>query len=519
MKTIFRHLFAAAAVIGCCSIASAEIPLDWYAPLDGLKGAELKTAVHELMTTNVKMLSYGGTGSTASSIKIGTWWGFYVTDRLEDNSVRDRYSARTFYFGDRSYAVSGMNIEHSFPKSWWGGAENNAYKDLFNLMPCESSINSSKSNFPMGNVDNVSTSNDVTKIGWRSGESGSQNKYWEPADNWKGDFARGYMYMATAYQDFSWTGAQATRILQDGAYPTLQPWAYNLYLQWADGDPVDEIETVRNNSVEQMQGNRNPFVDFVNLDEYIWGDSVDVAFHPLTSVKSQSFYGGRMIGRDAADYAVIFENSFLGDKAGCTTTAAPGSSSAVTVWYNNESYGWKASGSKGSSANLTRYDTDVTLWLPEQDLTGYAAAVMDFEHAAKFVDGPSSALSVVAQAVGSDNTEVLTVRQWPLGVNWDFVSGGPVDLSAFCGKKVKVGFRYTSTTSEAGTWELKNVKISGYKGDPSGIESVGADIDDAAGNLPEEYYTIDGRRLPSRDAAHGFVIIRRGHTATKVFIP
>lgn len=122
MKTIFRHLFAAAAVIGCCSIASAEIPLDWYAPLDGLKGAELKTAVHELMTTNVKMLSYGGTGSTASSIKIGTWWGFYVTDRLEDNSVRDRYSARTFYFGDRSYAVSGMNIEHSFPKSWWGGA-------------------------------------------------------------------------------------------------------------------------------------------------------------------------------------------------------------------------------------------------------------------------------------------------------------------------------------------------------------------------------------------------------------
>lgn len=518
MKSNLRHFITAAAAIGCASAATAEIPLDYYASLDGLKGAELKTAIHELMTTNVKMLTYGGTGSTASSMKIGTWWGFYVTDRLADNSVRDRYSAEEFFFGERSYAVDGMNIEHSFPKSWWGGQENNAYKDLYNLMPCEAKINNSKSNFPMGPVDRVSTTNGVTKIGWRSGESATNDKYWEPADNWKGDFARGYMYMATAYQNFSWSGAQAVRILQDGAYPTLQPWAYELYLQWSDADPVDDIETVRNNNVEQMQGNRNPFVDFPNLDEYVWGDSVDVAFHPLTTVKSQGFYGGKMIGRDAADYAVIFENTFLGDKGGCTTTAAPGSSSAVTVWSNNSSYGWKASGSKGPSSNLTLYDTDVTLWLPEIDLTGYNAAVMDFQHAAKFIEMPTTALSVVAQVGNPDNPETLTVRQWPLGVNWDFVSGGPVDLSAFCGKPAKIGFRYTSNTAEAGTWEIKNLKIGGYKGDASGIESVGAEYD-ADSDLPEEYFTIDGRRIPSREGYRGILIIRRGATATKVFIP
>ena len=45
---------------------------------------------------------------------------------------------------------AGMNIEHSFPKSWWGKTEVQAYKDLYNLMPCKSKINSTKSNYPSG---------------------------------------------------------------------------------------------------------------------------------------------------------------------------------------------------------------------------------------------------------------------------------------------------------------------------------------------------------------------------------
>ena len=80
-----------------------------------------------------------------------------------------------------------MNIEHSFPKSWWGKTENQAYKDLYNLMPCESKINSSKSNYPMGEVVSGDTGNGWTKVG--NGNDGK--KYWEPADEWKGDFARG----------------------------------------------------------------------------------------------------------------------------------------------------------------------------------------------------------------------------------------------------------------------------------------------------------------------------------------
>lgn len=522
---MIKSILALGALLLAGASASAQIPLDYYSGLYGLTGRDLKQALHELTSSGVSMLTYGGTGSTASSIKIGTWWGFYVTDRTPDGKVRDRYSDRQFSFGERSYAVDGMNIEHSFPKSWWGGAENNAYKDLFNLMPSEKSINQSKSNYPMGPVDRVGTTNGVTKIGWQTGDSGT-DKYWEPADKWKGDFARGYLYMATAYQNLAWSGDQSVRILEKNAYPTLQQWAYSLYLDWAEADPVDDIETVRNNDVEKFQGNRNPFVDFPNLAHYVWGDSVGVPFNPLTSVKSQSFTGGKSAGYAKSDFKEIYANSFLGDEGGCKFTYADGSASGIRVWYNDAKYGWKGSGSRGSSSNLTCYNTNSTLWLPQIDLTNYKTALLEFDHAVNFCSSPAAALSLVCEEVDGANSSAprsgaqmgLEPRVWPLGVNWNFLSGGPIDLTALCGKTVKIGFNYTSNTSEAATWELKNLKIKGIPGQ-SGVEFIEQDMLDPEDSMPEEYYTIDGRRIPSLDGVRGLVIVRRGSHASKIYIP
>ena len=265
------------AAIAVVQAAMAQIPEGYYASLNGKKGAALKTAVHEIIK-NAKVLDYGsGAGHT--------WGGFYSTDRTDNNVVIDRYSNDTRYFGSKGSSVDGMNIEHSFPKSWWGGSENQAYKDLYNLMPCEKNINSSKSNYPMGEVTDVKTNNGCTKIG--KGNNGYQ--LWEPADKWKGDFARGYMYMATAYQDLTWKGGQDANILQQGNYPTLKPWAYTLYIKWAKADKPDEIEIKRNDAVAKIQGNRNPFVDFPNLMEYIWGDGIDYAFDISKTVKSTDY--------------------------------------------------------------------------------------------------------------------------------------------------------------------------------------------------------------------------------------
>lgn len=102
---------------------------------DGKHGAELKTALYEIISS-MHTLGYGS-GEDA------TWEGFSRTDRKEDGSVWDRYSDEIRYF-DGFNAVGGMHIEHSFPKSWWGAYENNAYRDLHHLFPADGSGHSAK---------------------------------------------------------------------------------------------------------------------------------------------------------------------------------------------------------------------------------------------------------------------------------------------------------------------------------------------------------------------------------------
>lgn len=264
--------------------AMADVPLSYYASANGQKKEKLKAALHRTIQAQ-RVLSYGsGEGST--------WSGFYQTDRLPDGEVRDRYSNDHRYFASgastqKASAVSGMNIEHSFPKSWWGGTTNNAYKDLFNLMPCESTINSAKSNYAMGIVTQVAKENGCTKVGKGTTRGGTTKNLWEPADRWKGDFARAYMYMATTYSDFTWT-SNGLDMLEQNEWPTLQQWAYTLLVKWNREDPVDAIEVARNEAVYKIQGNRNPFVDFPNLAEYVWGDSTARAFDVNTTLKSSN---------------------------------------------------------------------------------------------------------------------------------------------------------------------------------------------------------------------------------------
>ena len=251
--------------------------------LSGLKKEELKTAVYALSQPQ-SVLNYGS-GTAA------TWWGFWYTDRVSTitNECFNRYSDKQFYFSSHdSKAIDGMNIEHSFPKSWWGGSTYvDAYKDLFNLYPSDSEANSSKSNYPMATVTDILASNgdNYDKVGTAT-INGETIYVWEPGDLFKGEFARGYFYMVTTYQDYTWQGTQGLQELENNTWPTLQQWAYTLYLQWVQTDPVDYIEIARNEAVYAIQGNRNLFIDFPFLAEYIWGDSIDVPFDPYTSVST-----------------------------------------------------------------------------------------------------------------------------------------------------------------------------------------------------------------------------------------
>ena len=52
----------------------------------------------------------------------------------------------------------------------------------------------------------------------------------------------------------------------------------------------------------------------------------------------------------------------------------------------------------------------------------------------------------------------LNLDQWPAGNNWTFITS-TADLNSFVGRRVTIAFKYTSTTSSAATWEVKNFVV------------------------------------------------------------
>ena len=415
-----------------------------------------------------------------------------------------------------------MNIEHSFPKSWWGGATVQAYKDLYNLMPCKKEINTTKSNYPMGIVVSGDKGNGWTKVG--EGKDGK--KYWEPAAPWKGDFARGYMYMATAYQDYNWKGDQALQILQQGAYPTLQKWAYTLYIQWAKADKPDALEIKRNNDVAKIQGNRNPYVDFPNLMEYVWGDSTNIAFNPETTVKSSSYVNGEGGGGGSIDpdpnpgttEVNVYQATFTSNDGGCQESIVSNSSPYTQIWTRSAEYGWKGTAYKGSN-----YAAEATLTLPEVDLTGYDDAKLTINQAINFAKG--KALDYLKVELKSVDTSDGTVEETPL-TDFDVPSADSwtyydytLDLSHFVGTKATISFRYKSDANICCTWEIKKATITGTKNSTGIKETTTEPKDFIDFSKPYDVYSIDGRKLtPSLTNVNSIVIIRQNSKVIKMRI-
>ncbi len=95
----------------------------------------------------------------------------------------------------------------------------------------------------------------------------------EPADSQKGMIARRYFYFTTIYP-FSIWGGDGVKFFTSEEYPGLTSWASSVYLSWHRQYPVTDIEIKANDASERLQGNRNPFVDYPDLAEYLWGSHV-----------------------------------------------------------------------------------------------------------------------------------------------------------------------------------------------------------------------------------------------------
>lgn len=306
MIKITRHIVAALLLLLAAPNGMADIPAGYYNSLNGKKEAELKTAAYNIIRNFTSVSSYNNLPNyfRHTDVRPGTnyWWDMY-----SDMSV-DIY----IQFG------TYMNREHSFPKSWWGSttatATNyKAYTDLNHLYPGEAKANQAKSNYPLGEVRTANKfDNGVTKVGTPvSGQGGGSAYVFEPDDEYKGDFARTYFYMVTCYQDYRWASSYMY-MLQQNTYPTLNNWSVDMLLKWSRMDEVSDKEHQRNEEVYKIQNNRNPFIDFPELAEYIWGNRKGETFYVSDAITPPA--GKALLHAPVANTSVDFGQVAVGNK-------------------------------------------------------------------------------------------------------------------------------------------------------------------------------------------------------------
>lgn len=274
-----KFLILTLSALFAAGLASAGYKTGYYDAMNGKKKEALKAAAKACVQKHTQ-LNYTDLPNNWVYTDIypelvngqKRWWDMYSNET---------YLIRNGETGRESFSRNQMQREHSVPKSWWKVGNNveytPAYSDIYNLYPSDGPANQAKSNYPLGPVGTSSFNNGVTKVGTpKSGYGGGASKVFEPADEYKGDFARAYFYVYTVYNDLEWTSlTMGTK----GDWPTLKPWAYEMLLEWARQDPVSQKEIERNDAAEKQQGNRNPFVDFPQLAEYIWGTRTTETFY------------------------------------------------------------------------------------------------------------------------------------------------------------------------------------------------------------------------------------------------
>ncbi len=126
------------------------------------------------------------------------------------------------------------------------------------------------------------------------------------------------------------------------------------------------------------------------------------------------------------------------------------------VWsWAGASYGMKAS----AYANSTNYDSSSLLISPAIDLSGRTTATLTFQQAGNYFATTAGDDCSVLVSTDKKNWTELEVSGWPTENSWTFVTS-TADLSAYAGQsEVYIAFRYTSTASKAGTWEIKGVVV------------------------------------------------------------
>lgn len=310
-----KHFLLILSILVAVSLSAFNRPVTpadslpaYYESIDGTSGKALVDAIQL-----VAKLGYRTDDFRYDSI----WLAFQHTDLRPDGYIWEIYSDCDFvYEKDRTSNTTqtgeckGYNREHAMCQSWFGTAslagkemssskKNSPSSDIFHIYPTAYGMNSRRGNRPYGEVavaaytsfngtkygtpKSISVSNTIAGAFVEASTSMITNVL-EPIDEYKGDIARGYFGTMVKWAgEWAFNKAEEGRVIFDATIDAdtdygpennygLTPYGVAMLIKWHRQDPVSQKEVDRNNGIQLTQGNRNPFIDYPYLAEYIWGE-------------------------------------------------------------------------------------------------------------------------------------------------------------------------------------------------------------------------------------------------------
>lgn len=265
-------------------VVSSTAPSGYYATLEGKSGAVLKQAIQDIIANpavvhaqNYGDIEYMLKDADQNPLNSNEVWLMY----LEEGRAK-------YKFQTTSSNIGSWNREHIYPQSRGGfaNATDSNSDGINNWLPT--------------NADDIATGHadghhlraeDGPENTRRSNKDYGLDDYVGPLagtqGSWHGDVARSLFYMSCRYNLLS---------VVNGNLPDSTPYQIGdlaTLLVWNHSDPSDDFEMNRNNIIYNWQINRNPFIDYPDLADYLWGVNAGEAwFAPL---KTQDFSGLQVV--------------------------------------------------------------------------------------------------------------------------------------------------------------------------------------------------------------------------------
>jgi hypothetical protein len=244
---------------------TSTVPLGYYSSLEGLSGAALKQALQDIIANPsvVRVHNYDD-----------VWDILKTSDQNPENSnqvwliyTETPRSKIDLQLGNSN--VGKWNREHIYCQSRGGFSTGTDY-----LTPFSDGITIWTATTGANDIGaGVCDAHHIRAVDGQENSSRNNRNYGvdyngpiaTPTTTWKGDVARACFYMAVRYDGLNVVNGNPSEnsIGQIGDLATL--------LTWNQTDPRDDFEMNRNNYIYTWQVNRNPFIDYPNLADYIFG--------------------------------------------------------------------------------------------------------------------------------------------------------------------------------------------------------------------------------------------------------